>query len=974
MRTQTKWKMASGMLVLTLLLSSLAFLPGTTVEGASDGNKISLNAVDGVGSPISGVQAVLREVHTLKTYAVTTDTGGLAEFSPWPGYYTLTLGKTGYFDLSHPDVIRFDGLSSVSLGPITMTAQPSRSLFLNITVLKTGTAESVPDVRLRVLDTGHSMQEVFNETSVNGLFSVPVYSATYKLVLSAAGYSVNVTSIISSINRTDTIYMDASTMVRGYVYMSGVPVTTGLKAFLVSTNASLDLEKRIVRPRLISSNYFELDAYPGQFYLLVDGLNAKANMTNMTVAAPQTLTVNLTAQSVQKTTKAISFYEGDWNSFNLTETIEMEYDSTVPGLSYNYLPNIRMQIDFAVGNGDGTITTTEVNAFRSKIFSFGPQNVTTQFLLRVNGTSYVDQPTGFTSVVYTGLTGSVNLTTGYTGTTVALYNSISTLPKSGPLYSGSFYANYDTATMDFMYTIALPDLYEMTANTTTSSFLRVGGYTTVTVDPQFAASTSLAQVSMTFQESKAPTAAAAIVTGTNAYSKLLNSTVLYYIVSQGHNVTFTAAGSVDPNGNPLTYIWDFGDGNVSTVTAVTTTHNYEVSVYNLTVVLTVRDVAGLEDNASFETRIDSVDPSPAISVRNKNVVSNTITVNQTEAIVFNGTDSVDIINSTADPEKGIISSWKWDFGDGNTTTVLLGENQNVTHAYARAGQYTVKLNATDVVGHYAIAQMTVVVKDTTAPVVSFAIKDAAFKTVSTAMENTTLYFDASATTDNVDSLQNLTFLWEFGDGDTSDLVNATHNYTNIKTFTVKLTVTDKSGNEANLTKTIAITSSARPDLRVTSLTFDPATFTEGDLGTMRLNVTNVGNANATSIVATFYRVTSTGEKVILGTSDDLTVNGTAAALLRPNSFGIITFQWRAESKGNYTIFAEVTSALEINKADNSQTTSLNVNEAGWKAAAIYGGIFAVIIVVIILIYMRKRLPLPSRKGKQESKPEQKGKK
>ncbi|MDD1769028.1 MAG: hypothetical protein LUQ55_03495, partial [Methanomassiliicoccales archaeon] len=98
---------------------------------------------------------------------------------------------------------------------------------------------------------------------------------------------------------------------------------------------------------------------------------------------------------------------------------------------------------------------------------------------------------------------------------------------------------------------------------------------------------------------------------------------------------------------------------------------------------------------------------------------------------------------------------------------------------------------------------------------------------------------------------------------------------------------------------------------------------------------------------------------------------------RPNQSGIITFHKALDSKGNYTIYVEVTCDREINKADNTYTTSLTVKEAGWKAAAIYGGIFAVIVVVIVLIYMRKRLPLPSRKGKegkQESKAEQKGRK
>jgi PKD repeat protein len=969
------------MLVLALLLSSLALLPGTTVKGADSNEiyKISFNAVDSDG-PVIGVQAVLREVHTLRQYAITTGPGGLAEFSPWPGYYTLTLTKSGYFDKMYPGIIRFDGLSAVSLYQITLQKQPTKDTYLNLSVLKNGTSDPVNGVRLRVLDTGHSMQEVYNATASNGTFNVSLYAATYKLVVSASGYAVNVTTVALTANMTSTIYMDNSLVVRGYVYMNGTPVTKSLKAYMVSTNTSLDREKRIVKPTTIGTNSFGFDAYAGEFYLLVDGENAKTNMTKLTLTSASTMTVNLTAQAVQQTTEDIAFYEGDWNQFNLTEYSALEYDATVPGLNYSYIPNIRMQIDFALGDGDGQISSAESDSFNATMISFGPQNITTEWLLKVNGTKFVAQTSGFTSISYTDLIGLTNITANYTSTMVTLYNSVSSVAVSGSLYTGNLYTNFDTATMNYSYTVELPELYELTANSTGSAYVKVFGYTILKLEPSYTTTVVPANVTMTFQKSKAPTAVAAIVTGNNAYSKLVNSTVQYYIASLNTNVTFNAAGSTDPNGNPLTYMWDFGDANGTNVTTTTTVCKYTSPKFNVTTKLTVRDVAGLEANASFQVRIDSVNPVPIIDVKNKNIVSNQISANQTEAIIFNGAKSIDYINSTSDAEKGIIASWKWDFGDGNATTVLQGENQNVTHAYVEAGTYTVKLNATDVVGHYETAQLSVVVKDTTAPIVSFVIKNEKFQTVESAMENATLYFDGSATKDNVDSLQNLTFLWSFGDGQTDSVVNATHNFTHIQTFTVKLTVTDKSGNSANLTKQIVITSSARPDLRIVLLTFDPVTFTEGESGAMRLNITNVGNANATNIVVNFFRMTISGEKIPIGTASvsDLTVNGTPASQLRPNQSGIVTFHKALDGKGNYTIYVEVSCDREINRADNTYTTSLTVKEAGWKAAAIYGGIFAVIIVVIVLIYMRKRLPLPSRKGKEgkqeTTKPEQKGKK
>jgi hypothetical protein len=157
------------------------------------------------------------------------------------------------------------------------------------------------------------------------------------------------------------------------------------------------------------------------------------------------------------------------------------------------------------------------------------------------------------------------------------------------------------------------------------------------------------------------------------------------------------------------------------------------------------------------------------------------------------------------------------------------------------------------------------------------------------------------------------------------------------------------------------------------MVFSPNVFTEGDAGTIKVNITNVGNADANTPHIEFYILNSDGSKTSIGNGVDMTVNGTSTTVLKPGQYGIITFSWTPSAKGNTTIFANAVVDREINKIDNTETAGVTVNEAGWKAIALYGGIFAVIIVIIVLFYMRKRLPKLGGRGKSE-KIEPKGKK
>jgi PKD repeat protein/KaiC/GvpD/RAD55 family RecA-like ATPase len=138
-------------------------------------------------------------------------------------------------------------------------------------------------------------------------------------------------------------------------------------------------------------------------------------------------------------------------------------------------------------------------------------------------------------------------------------------------------------------------------------------------------------------------------------------------------VTFNATLSV-PNGGFITgYYWNFGDGE--TGIGEVATYSY-TSFGNYTVMLKVTDSEGLNDTRTETMRIGC---SPYASFTYSPVqpwVSSTITFNA---------------SLSQDPD-GFISSYKWDFGDGNIT---LTANPIVTHAYYTSSNFTVVLTVFD---------------------------------------------------------------------------------------------------------------------------------------------------------------------------------------------------------------------------------------------------------------------------------------
>jgi PKD repeat protein len=157
-----------------------------------------------------------------------------------------------------------------------------------------------------------------------------------------------------------------------------------------------------------------------------------------------------------------------------------------------------------------------------------------------------------------------------------------------------------------------------------------------------------------------------------------------------------------------------------------------------------------------------------------------------EPVYFNAAQSTD-------PD-GSISSYQWNFGDGNN--VSSQENQ-VEHTYDTSGTYTVVLVVTDDSENTGSVSKTLTVTDNSTPIASFVFSP----TSPSAGDEVT--FDASPSKDPDGGV--LTYFWSFGDsGATSTDMIAKHTYNDVGTYNVSLTVEDEDGNTATTTQAVTV--------------------------------------------------------------------------------------------------------------------------------------------------------------------------
>jgi PKD repeat protein len=214
--------------------------------------------------------------------------------------------------------------------------------------------------------------------------------------------------------------------------------------------------------------------------------------------------------------------------------------------------------------------------------------------------------------------------------------------------------------------------------------------------------------------------------------------------------------------NAVSYYWEFGNGNTSVL-------KNPSNVFNNAGTYTVKLVI-----VGSNGQKDSVVSNSLITV-SSNSTPDFHAVNQASCLDGN---LMSFINTSTNA-----TNYLWDFGDGVTSTLL-----NPNHTYASAGNYTIKLVTYDSYGCPSIKIITNYIEINPNPVTDFSVNTNVSCEVSQV-------FNFTSATSSVNS-----WLWDFGDGNSSTLQNPSHFYASPGTYNVTLVSTNSHGCSNSLTQ------------------------------------------------------------------------------------------------------------------------------------------------------------------------------
>ncbi len=230
-------------------------------------------------------------------------------------------------------------------------------------------------------------------------------------------------------------------------------------------------------------------------------------------------------------------------------------------------------------------------------------------------------------------------------------------------------------------------------------------------------------------------------------------------VGINEQVNFDASMSSASEGSSIVkYEWDFNEDGV--VDSNNQGPSYRFNQHgNYTCKLTVIDNIGATSEDTCNIRVTNIAPIVKFTFSPENPSVN---------------DAINFTDQSYDKD-GSISSWFWDFGDGTNST-----EQNPSYTFNEKQKWQITLTVKDNEG----------AKNSTTQILTMTNlePEACFDCNTTKFEiNTEIQFlDNSTDPEN----KVVSWFWDFGDGNTSDVQTPVHTYAELGDYNVTLTVTD----------------------------------------------------------------------------------------------------------------------------------------------------------------------------------------
>jgi hypothetical protein len=994
---------AAVLMLLALVLSAMALLPARAQ--ASSAQITGLVSQCGSGTTfIGGAQVTLSDANgMLPSLSTTTAVDGTFAFTPPSSNYTIAVTKSGYYSNNTPlpptpSPFRFDGSSTITVDTC-LDAQPASPGVVTFTVVnganptqKIGGA-TISAYNPARLPTPYSALVFTNTTNATTGVSVEhLWNASFEVRVTASGYLPFIQTMGITAPSSIQISMTAGVSVVGHARnAAGQFVSAGLTGWLYSPSTPKYSGTKAI-PAVVSGSLFSFSAPAGTYQMIVDANGYTAYDQPITVTSgtlSQDVTLQTSPQERYQTT--VQFGTRDWNNFTVYRNLTLNPDTTLPGLGPAGLRDLRQQINFTLGNGQGsgTASVEDQAAFQAWIAQNGPLYVTTDSFLLVNGKSFDSSITSYSVSVSNTLTTPGAKVWINTSATYRL-KSTASITYGQPKYFLNMTVYPDTNTTVYhneTYIVELPAAYEMASDTIlpNPSAITTQGYTHITVDPGLTGQA----IQMVIEKSTVGIARAKVV-GPSGKFYVVNSAYQNYqaFVANNTNISFSAAETSNPPSNDSTrdnFTWRFL-ANGSSIPNPSNNVRYGIQpsfvfplagpyVVNLTAI-------GAGGNVSYRNISVWVDgQTPAADFKTNvtgagSAIGMTLHINQDTIVRFDGSLSSDLAFTG---KTGIIpnSGYAWDF-NGDRITDTTGRIVNGT--FDKPGQFTVNLTVADAVGWKgANATMTVIVNDTQAPVPGFTILDPTndYAPVSTLTELQTYTFNASTTTDNYDKLSALNFTWTIPGpligmtGTSRPLwgVNITFGWSEWNlSYPVVLTVRDTgfgSGkwNNGTLTKNISVQvdPAIHPDLAlvVGTVKIDNANPESGQTITITVNVTNkAGHSVASQIYVTVTEGTGSQPTLLSPTWSLTDKNGNPLSNLTSGATGTLKISVAVVGQGNKTLSILVADHKEPYvwvTSENRATEAIIVNQPAWVNYAIIGSVVAVFAVVIFAMYYRRKV-------------------